>query len=236
MIGTTVTLAAQFPDPFQLQVLVVLNFPFLFVLNNQAPAIYFIQYHNLRLVFNLAVSLYFEVPRQLANSCTLVPTVFRWHGKMEFKFLFYFSFSHDIEKRIWTSYFVFRFRITLKNGSEFRFNFVFIFASLWKRIWILFLVFASLWKTDLNFVFRFCMASLLKNRSEFRLSFFHDLKNGLLHQSSHLKSPDTPSRLTGAFTFSASESKWIFLSPGSKWVMNSSRPQWYVLPTRYSLF
>ena len=111
----------------------------------------------------------------------------------------------------------------------FRFNFVFIFASLWKRIWILFLVFASLWKTDLNFVFRFCMASLLKNRSEFRLSFFHDLKNGLLHQSSYLKSPDTPSRLTGAFTFSASESKWIFLSPGSKWVMNSSRPQWYVL-------
>ena len=26
------------------------------------------------------------------NACTLVPTVFRWHGKMEFKFHFHFSF------------------------------------------------------------------------------------------------------------------------------------------------
>ena len=69
---------AQFPDPFQLllQVLVVLNFLFLFVfhlhvkrtsnINNQARAFCFIQYHNLGLVFNLVVSLYFEVPRQLA--------------------------------------------------------------------------------------------------------------------------------------------------------------------------
>ena len=156
---------------------------------------------------------------------------------MEFKFHFHFSFSHDIEKRIWTSYFVFRFRTTLKNGSEFRFNFVFHF-----RITL---------KTDLNFVFRsritlkngfefrfsfshhfekriwisFLYGLLLKNRSEFRLSFFHDLKNGLLHRSSHLKSPDIPSRLTGAFTFYASESKWIFPSTGPKWVMNSSRPQ-----------
>ena len=143
---------------------------------------------------------------------------------MEFKFHFHFSFSHDIEKRIWTSYFVFRFRTTLKNGSEFRFDFVFHF-----RITL---------KTDLNFVFRsritlkngfefrfsFLYGLLLKNRSEFRLSFFHDLKNGLLHRSSHLKSPDIPSRLTGAFTFYASVSKWIFLSPGPKWVMNSSRP------------
>ena len=157
---------------------------------------------------------------------------------MEFKFHFHFSFSHDIEKRIWTSYFVFRFRTTLKNGSEFRFNFVFHFRITLKTDLNFVFVLALLWKTDLNFVspfritlkngfefrFSFLYGLLLKNRSEFRLSFFHDLKNGLLHRSSHLKSPDIPSRLTGAFTFYASESKWIFLSPGPKWVMNSSRP------------
>ena len=92
------------------------------------------------------------------NACTLVPTVFPWHQKMEFKFHFYFSFffglvkwnsisisifrflsTCDIEKRIWISFFVFRFRRTLKRGFEFRF---------------LFFVFSSLWKADLNFVFR----------------------------------------------------------------------------------
>ena len=79
------------------------------------------------------------------NACTLVPTVFQWHGKREFKCHFHFSFSHDIEKQIWillfvfhfrpnfekrfcTSYFVFRFRITLKNGYQFQFSF-FVFAA-----------------------------------------------------------------------------------------------------------
>ena len=33
------------------------------------------------------------------NACTLVPTVFRWHGKMAFKCHLQFSFSHDIEKQ-----------------------------------------------------------------------------------------------------------------------------------------
>ena len=89
------------------------------------------------------------------NACTLVPTVFRWHGKMEVKFhfpfsffvfawhwktdlnfAFRFSFSPNFEKRIWTSVFVFRFRITLKNGYEFRFSFPHHFE---KRIWISFL-------------------------------------------------------------------------------------------------
>ena len=65
------------------------------------------------------------------NACTLVPTVFRWHGKMELKCHLHFSFSHDIEKQIWILLFVFRFRITLKNGHEFHFSF-FVFASLWK--------------------------------------------------------------------------------------------------------
>ena len=82
----------------------------------------------------------------LVNECTLVPTVFRWYKKMEFKLHFYFSFffglvkwnsisisifrflsTCDIEKRIWISFFVFRFRRTLKRGFEFRFLF-FVFS------------------------------------------------------------------------------------------------------------
>ena len=79
------------------------------------------------------------------NACTLVPNVFRWHGKREFKCHFHLSFSHDIEKQIWillfvfhfrpnfekrfcTSYFVFRFRITWKNGYQFQFSF-FVFPA-----------------------------------------------------------------------------------------------------------
>ena len=64
--------------------------------------------------------------------------VFAWHWKTDVNFAFCFSFSLNFEKRIWTSYFFFCFRFTLKNGCEFQFSF---FA------------FASLWKTDLNFVF-----------------------------------------------------------------------------------
>ena len=103
--------------------------------------------------------------------------------------MFRFSFSHHFEKRIWILFFVFRFRITLKN------------------------------------------------RSEFRLSFLHDLKKGSLHQSSHLKPRPPPQGGTGAFTFYVTESKWIFLPPGPKWVVNSLPPlRWYVLHTLYSLF
>ena len=61
---------------------------------------------------------------RLKNACTLVPTVFRWHGKMAFKCHLHFSFSDDIEKQIWISLFVFRFRITLKNRFESRFSFL----------------------------------------------------------------------------------------------------------------
>ena len=52
--------------------------------------------------------------------------VFAWHWKTDLNFAFCFSFSPNFEKRIWTSYFVFRFRITLKNRYEFR-------LSLWPR-------------------------------------------------------------------------------------------------------
>ena len=182
-----------------------------------------------------------------------MPTVFRWHGEREFKCHFHFSFSHDTEKQIWILLFVFRFRLSLKNGFALRISF-FVFASLWKtginfsfrisfshhfekRIWIsfLFFVFALLWKTDLNFVSRFLIT--LKNRSEFRLSFLHDLKKGSLHQSSHSKPRPPPQGGTGAFTFYVTESKWIFLSPGPTWVVNSPPPlQWYVLHTHSTPF
>ena len=114
-----------------------------------------------------------------------------------------------------------RFSMTWENGIHVPFPF-FVFTWHWKTD----LNFAECFsfspnfeKTDLNFVFRFSFSHhfekriwisflyglLLKNRSEFRLSFLHDLKNGSLHQSSHLRSPDTPTGLTGAFTFYASE-------------------------------
>ena len=96
-----------------------------------------------------------------------MPTVFRWH--------IHFSFSHGIEKQIWILLFVFRFRLTLKNGFELR---------------ISFFVFGSLRKTDINFSFRFSFSHhfekriwisffvfrfriSLKNRFEFRFSFSH---------------------------------------------------------------
>ena len=134
------------------------------------------------------------------NAYTLVPTVFRWYKKMEFKFHFYFSFffslvkwnsisisifrflsTCDIEKRIWISFFVFRFRRTLKRGFEFRF---------------LFFVFSSLWKTDLNFISRVSFSHHFGKRIS--ISFFvftllviekqigvfcMNLKSGLIHQS-----------------------------------------------------
>ena len=171
------------------------------------------------------------------NACTLVPTVFRWHAKMEFKFHFYFSFSRDIEKQIWillfvfrfrlnfekpiwTSYFVFRFRITSKNGYEFRFSFSHYFE---KRIWISFLY-----------------GLLLKNRSEFRLSFLHDLKNGSLHQSSHLRSPDMHTLgVDRGIHFLCKWKQVNFTLPGAKVrseLPPPPPPSWYVLQTWYSLF
>ena len=101
---------------------------------------------------------------RLKNACTLVPTVFRWHGKMAFKCHLHFSFSHDIEKQIWILLFVFRFRLTSKNGYEFQFSFF---------------VFALLWKTDLNLVFRFCIACYWKTDWSFVCHFCMNLKSGM---------------------------------------------------------
>ena len=47
-----------------------------------------------------------------SNACTLVPTVFRWYKKMEFKFLFYFSFFFGLVKWNSISISIFRFLST----------------------------------------------------------------------------------------------------------------------------
>ena len=142
-----------------------------------------------------------------------MPTVFRWHGKKEFKCHIHFSFSHDIEKQIWILLFVFRFRLTLKNGFELR---------------ISFFVFASLWKTDMKFDFLFRIT--LKNGFEFRFSFSHHfekqiwisfvifawLEKRITAPVQSFEAPPTPSGLTGAFTFYVCESKWNFSLSGTK--------------------
>ena len=171
-----------------------------------------------------------------------MPTVFRWH--------IHFSFSHGIEKQIWILLFVFRFRLTLKNGFELR---------------ISFFVFASLRKTDINFSFRFSFSHhfekriwisffvfrfriTLKNGFEFRFSFSDHfekqiwisfviltwLEKRITAPVQSFEAPATPSGFTGAFTFYVTESKWTFPSPGPKWVVTP--PQWYVLHTHGTPF
>ena len=84
--------------------------------------------------------------------------VYLWHWKTDLNFVCRVSFSHHFEKRIWISFFVFRFRITLKNGFEFRFSY-FVYRLTLKN----------------GFAFRFSffvLASALKNGFEFRFSLF----------------------------------------------------------------
>ena len=103
--------------------------------------------------------------------------VFAWHWRTDLNFACCFSFSLNFEKRIWTSYFFFRFRFTLKNGYGFHFSL---------------LVFASLWKTDLNFVFRFCITCYWKTDWSFVCHFCMNLKSGLMHQSFETRPRPTP--------------------------------------------
>ena len=177
-----------------------------------------------------------------------MPTVFRWHEKKEFKCLIHSSFSHDIDKQIWILLFAFRFRLTLKNGFELR---------------ISFFAFASLWKTDTNFSFRFLFSHHFEKRiwiaffvfalpwktdlnfvSRFRITLknrisfvtFAWLEKRITAPVQSFEAPATPSGLTGGFTFYVTESKWIFLSPGPKWVVNSPPSQWYILHTHGTPF
>ena len=178
----------------------------------------------------------------VGNACTLVPTIFRWHGKREFKWNFHFLFSHDIEKQIWVLLFVFRFRPTLKNGFElriFRFSFSQHFEKrLWISVFVFRLIFASLWKTDMTFAFRSSFSHYFESGFEFRFSFSHHfdkqiwisfvifawLEKQITAPGQSFEAPATPSGLTGACTFYVTESKWIFPSPGPKWVVNSAPP------------
>ena len=168
---------------------------------------------------------WYRMPGMDMNACTLVPTVFRWHGKMEFKFHFHFSF------------FVFAWHWKTDLNFAFRFSFS---PNFQKRIWTSFFVFAALWKTDMNFVFRFhitlkngfefrfCMACYLKNRSEFRLLLLHDSWK-TDYCTSHLKSPDTPSGLPGNSLFM--QRKATERGQTEWW---TPPPPWYVPHTRYS--
>ena len=107
------------------------------------------------------------------NACTLVPTVFRWHGEMEFKCHLHFLFSHDFEKQI--LFFVFASLWKTDMNLSFRFSFSHHFE---KRIWILFFVFA-----------------LLVIEKQIGVSFVMNLKSGLIHQSF-----ETPPRLPKGMT------------------------------------
>ena len=144
--------------------------------------------------------------------------------KNRFEFCCCFSFSPNLEKQIWTSYFVFRFRITLNNGYEFRFSFSHYFD---KRIEIWFLVFASLWKMDWNFVsrfritlkngfeFRFCMVCYWKTDLNFFCRFCMTWRTDLC-TSPVIWSPRThprgwPGHLL--FTFSPGQSEWCACPP-----------------------
>ena len=134
--------------------------------------------------------------------------VFAWHWKTDLNFAFCFSFS----PKLWKT----------DLNFVFRFSFSYHFE---KRIWISFLVFALIWKTDLNFVFRFCMACYWKTDLNFVCRFCMTWKTDLC-TSPVIWGPRTctPSGLTGAFTFYASESKWILLSLGPKWEVNPPPP------------
>ena len=167
-----------------------------------------------KLIVQLSLSL---KSASLFNACTLVPTVFRWQGKMEFTFHFHFrfSFSYDIEKQIWISFFVFT--SLWKTHLNFVFRFCFRILDFEKGIWISFFVFTSLWKTDLNFVFVWLV--IWKTDLNFVC---------------HWKSRHTPSRLTGEFTFYAKESNWIWPRGQSEWW--TPPPPWYSPHTLYSFF
>ena len=116
--------------------------------------------------------------------------VHSWHWKPGFDFRF--SFSRDIEKQIWILLLVFRFRLsTLKTDWNlvFRFSFSRHFKNVFE-FYFSFFVFASLWKTEVNFVFRFCMACYWKTDLNFLSRLCVTLKNVLMHQS--FERPEPP--------------------------------------------
>ena len=143
---------------------------------------------------------------------------------------------------------VFRWQGKMEFTFHFHFRFSFSY-DIEKQIWISFFVFTSLWKTHLNFVFRFCFR-ILDFEKGIWISFFvftslwktdlnfvfvwlviwkTDLNFVCLRKSRH-----TPSRLTGEFTFYAKESNWIWPRGQSEWW--TPPPPWYSPHTLYSFF
>ena len=77
-----------------------------------------------------------EKPNNLTPQCAYLSanrfSMAREKGILNSISIFRFSFSHDIEKQIWILLFVFRFRLTLKNGFKLRCSF-FVFTSLFNK-------------------------------------------------------------------------------------------------------
>ena len=131
------------------------------------------------------------------NACTLVPTVFRWHKKMEFKFHFYFLFFFGLVKWNSISFSIFRFLST---------------CDIEKRIWISFFVFAALWKEDLNFGFCFSFSHHFEKRigiSFFVFRFRITLENGFEFRFSYLHCLLLKNRLEFRLSFLHEFEKWI---------------------------
>ena len=161
-----------------------------------------------KLIVQLSLSL---ESASLFNACTLVPTVFRWHGKMEFKFHFHFPFFVFAWHWKTDMNFVFRFHITSKNALKLRFSF-FVFASLTLKNGYEFL-FSFSHHFEKRIWISFCMACYLKNRSEFRLSF---------------EVPGHPLGVDRGIHFLC-KGKQLNLAPRPKWVVNS--PAHMICPT-----
>ena len=101
-----------------------------------------------------------------SNACTLVPTVFLWHGKMKINFHFCFPFSYNIEKR--------------NSKFDFRFSF-FFFTTLENGIPISTSVFRLLFSYDIgkpNSNYHFCISFFysIKNGFEFSFSFWYGIE------------------------------------------------------------
>ena len=94
-------------------------------------------------------------------ACTLVPTIVQWHGKTEFKYHFRFSLFFALLKQVLKFHFHFSLVFIFchqKTASNFHFCFQ-LSSPAGKRISTFRFSFSyGALKTDLNFVFRFCVA------------------------------------------------------------------------------
>ena len=161
-------------------------------------------------IFHFFTKIWKQIILIQMNACTLVPTVFRWHKKMEFKFPFYFSFFFGLVKWNSISISIFRFLST---------------CDIEKRIRISFFVFAALWKGDLNFGFCFSFSHHFEKRiwiSFFVFRFRITLENGFQFRFSYL-------HCLLSSTHSHWKTDWSFVHEFEKWIntpviWNSTHP------------